>query len=97
MQTTVVSIHINNIDDTSNYIGNGGQCKANGQTDALLKASHQQRTNADTNIIGKHICGVGDTTLRCGSGSHDKGLEQRLQDAIPQSKKEAGQEQMDTA
>ena len=68
MQTAIVTVHITQVDHTADGVGNGGKGEAQGQADALLHEAHQQRTDADAHIVGKHVGGVGHAPLGCRGG-----------------------------
>ena len=59
--------------------------------------AHEQGTDADTDVIGEHIGGVGDASVRCRCGAGDEGLEEGLQDTIAQAEEEPGSQQMGAA
>lgn len=96
-QTAVVAVHIAQVNHTTDGVGNGSEGEAQRQADALLHKAHEQRADADAHIVGKHVGSVGHTPLRSGSGAGNEGLEQRLQNAIAQTKEEPGGQQMDAA
>ena len=62
-QSVIISIHMDDVDDAADYIGDGSQGEAGRQADGFLQAAHQQRADADANVIGQHVGGVGDTAL----------------------------------
>mgnify|MGYP000749663693 CR=1 FL=1 len=94
VQSIIVSAAVGKVNDTAHHIGNGSEGKAGGQPDGFLHESHQQRANADADIIGEHIGGVGHSALGTWSGAGDKGLKKRLQDAVAQTKEKSGGQQM---
>src|SRR5699024_6145943 len=93
-QFAVVVVNIYNVYDGTDSIGNSSQSKADRKTQGFLHKAHKQRTDTNAHIIREHISGVDHTPLGCGGGAGDKGLEQRLQNSVPQPEKEAGGQQM---
>lgn len=84
-QLVVIPIHVDDINDAADDIGDSSQGKAGRQADGFLQAAHQQRADADADVIGQHVGCVGNAALGGGGSTGYKGLEQRLQNAIAKS------------
>lgn len=94
LQPLIISVHIGDVHNAADDISDGGNCKAEGQTGGFLQKSHQQRADADAHIVGEHIGGIGHTPLGRRSGPGYKGLEQGLQNSVPEAEEKSGRKQV---